>query len=219
MIKYLEVTGKTEEEAIKAGLAQIGLEREDVSVKVLERAKNGFLGIGACDAKVRIEYEYVETKAEKVEMFLKGLFERMDVKAETEITETADAINVVIVGDAPGALIGRRGETLDAIQHLTNYAVNHGGGRVRVNIDAENYRERRNEALVKLAEKTAAKAIKYRRNVTLEAMNSYERHVIHTALQDKEGITTFSTGTEPNRRVVVAYEKKVNPTPTYREWK
>lgn len=219
MIKYLEVTGKTEDEAIKAGLLQIGLERDEVSVEILERAKSGFLGIGACDAKVRIEYEYTETKAEKVEAFLKGLFERMGVKAETEITEADGAINVVIVGEAPGALIGRRGETLDAIQHLTNYAVNHGGGRVRVNIDAENYRERRNEALVKLAEKTAAKAIKYRRNVTLEAMNSYERHIIHTTLQDREGVTTFSTGTEPNRRVVVAYERKANSAPTYREWK
>lgn len=219
MIKYLEVTGKTEDEAIRAGLLQIGLERDEVSVEILERAKSGFLGIGACDAKVRIEYEYTETKAEKVEAFLKGLFERMGVKAETEITEADGAINVVIVGEAPGALIGRRGETLDAIQHLTNYAVNHGGGRVRVNIDAENYRERRNEALVKLAEKTAAKAIKYRRNVTLEAMNSYERHIIHTTLQDREGVTTFSTGTEPNRRVVVAYERKANSAPTYREWK
>ena len=219
MIKYLEVTGKTEDEAIAAGLLQIGLERDEVSVEILERAKSGFLGIGATPAKVKIEYEYVETKAEKVETFLKGLFERMGVNADTEITEADGAINVVIVGETPGALIGRRGETLDAIQHLTNYAVNHGGGRVRVNIDAENYRERRNEALVKLAEKTAAKAIKYRRNVTLEAMNSYERHIIHTTLQDYEGVTTFSTGTEPNRRVVVAFERKQNPTPTYREWK
>ena len=216
MIKYLEVTGKTEDEAIAAGLLQIGLERDEVSVEILERAKSGFLGIGAAPAKVRIEYEYVETKAEKVETFLKGLFERMGVSADTEITEADGAINVVIVGETPGALIGRRGETLDAIQHLTNYAVNHGGGRVRVNIDAENYRERRNEAL---AEKTAAKAIKYRRNVTLEAMNSYERHIIHTTLQEYAGVTTFSTGTEPNRRVVVAFERKQNPTPTYREWK
>lgn len=219
MIKYIEATGKTEEEAIKAGLLQIGRERDEVSVIVLERAKTGFLGIGACNAKVRLEYEYVETKAEKVETFLKGLFERMGVKADTEITEADGAINVVIVGEAPGALIGRRGETLDAIQHLTNYAVNHGGGRVRVNIDAENYRERRNEALVKLAEKTAEKAIKYRRNVTLEAMNSYERHIIHTTLQEYEGVTTFSTGTEPNRRVVVAYERKAPSAPTYRERK
>lgn len=219
MTEYIEVTGKTEEDAIKAGLAQIGKERDEVSVEILERAKSGFLGIGACDAKVKIIYERVETKAEQVEKFLKGLFEKMNVSAETEITEENGVINVVIVGETPGALIGRRGETLDAIQHLTNYAVNHGGGRVRVNIDAENYRERRNEALVKLAEKMAAKAVKYRKNMTLEPMNSYERHIIHAALQDYEGVTTFSTGTEPNRRIVVAYERKANTAPTYREWK
>ena len=150
---------------------------------------------------------------------LMALTTTMNVSAETEITEENGVINVVIVGETPGALIGRRGETLDAIQHLTNYAVNHGGGRVRVNIDAENYRERRNEALVKLAEKMAAKAVKYRKNMTLEPMNSYERHIIHAALQDYEGVTTFSTGTEPNRRIVVAYERKANTAPTYREWK
>lgn len=216
MTKYIEVTAKTEDEAIKQGLEQIGKERDDVSIEILERSKSGFLGIGACDAKVKISYEYAETKTERVENFLKGLFERMDVKADTIITEEDGAINVVITGDAPGMLIGRRGETLDAIQHLTNYAVNHSGGHVRVNIDAENYRERRNEALVKLAEKMAAKVTKYHRNMTLEPMNSYERHIIHTALQEYEGVSTFSTGTEPNRRVVIAYERKA---PTYREWK
>ncbi len=218
MTKYIEVTAKTEEEAIRQGLEQIGKQRDDVSVEVIERAKSGFLGIGACDAKIRISYEYIETKAECVDKFLKGLFEHMDVKADTVITEENGTINVVITGDAPGMLIGRRGETLDAIQHLTNYAINHSGGHTRVNIDAENYRERRNEALIKLAEKMAAKVIKYRRNMTLEPMNSYERHIIHTALQDREGISTFSTGTEPNRRVVIAYERKTS-TPTYREWK
>lgn len=218
MTKYIEVTGKTEDDAIKAGLAQLGLERDEVSVEILERAKSGFLGIGASDAKIRISYSHEETKAEMVEEFLTGLFERMEVDAKAEIKEADGVINVVITGVNPGALIGRRGETLDAIQHLTNYAVNRTGSRTRVNIDAENYRERRNEALVKLAEKMADKAVKYRRNMTLEPMNSYERHVIHTALQEREGVTTFSTGTEPNRRVVIAYERK-EAAPRYREWK
>lgn len=218
MTKFIEVTGKNEEEAIQTGLEQLGMERDQVSVEILERSRNGFLGIGASDAKVRLEYEYVETKAEKVENFLKGLFERMGVDAGTEIKEENGAINVTIVGENPGALIGRRGETLDAIQHLTNYAINHGSGHTRINVDAENYRERRNDALIKLAEKTAEKVIKYRRNITLEAMNSFERHIIHTALQEYEGVSTFSTGTEPNRRVVVAYERKP-AAPTYREWK
>lgn len=216
MTKFIEVSAKTEDEAIKQGLEQIGKERDDVSIEILERSKSGFLGIGASDAKVKITYEYTETKTERVENFLKGLFEHMDVSADTIITEEDGAINVVITGDAPGMLIGRRGETLDAIQHLTNYAVNHSGGHIRVNIDAENYRERRNEALVKLAEKMAAKVTKYHKNMTLEPMNSYERHIIHTALQEYDGVSTFSTGTEPNRRVVIAYERKA---PVYREWK
>ena len=219
MTKYIEVTGKTEDDAIKAGLAQLGLERDEVSVEILERAKSGFLGIGASDAKVRISYSHEETKTVRVEDFLTGLFEHMGVEAKADVEEREGAINVTITGENPGAFIGRRGETLDAIQHLTNYVVNRTGNRVRVNIDAENYRERRNEALVKLAEKMADKATKYRRNMTLEPMNSYERHVIHTALQEREGVTTFSTGTEPNRRVVIAYERKTDTAPKYREWK
>ena len=220
MTKYIEVSGKTEEEAVKAALEQLGKERDEVSVEVVERAKSGFLGLGGTPAVVRVIYEYAESKSERVEAFLTGLFERMGVEAEIALTETDGAVSVVLTGKDPGALIGHRGETLDAIQHLANYALNRGGsGRTRVSIDAENYRERRNEALVRLAEKMAAKVIKYRRNMTLEPMNSYERHVIHTALQDYEGVTTFSTGTEPNRRVVVAYEGKTAPEPKYREWK
>ena len=219
MTKYIEVVAKNEEEAIKKGLAQLGMERDEVEVEILERSKSGFLGIGAVDAKIRMSYEYTETKAERTASFLKGLFERMGVEADTQITEEDGNINVTIIGENPGALIGRRGETLDAIQHLTNYAVNRGSGHTRINIDAENYRERRNDTLVKLAEKTAAKVIKYRRNITLEAMNSYERHIIHTTLQEYDGVTTNSVGVEPNRRVVVVYERKTSSAPTYREWK
>ena len=114
---------------------------------------------------------------------------------------------MVLEGENMGALIGHRGETLDAIQQLTGYAVNKGRShRVRIHVDAEGYRARREESLNRLARKTAGKVVKYRRNITLEAMNAYERHVIHTALQDYPGVSTFSTGTEPNRRTVVAYD-------------
>ena len=116
---------------------------------------------------------------------------------------------VILEGKNLGALIGRRGETLDAIQQLTSYAVNRSGsGRVRVQLDAENYREKREQSLQHLARKVAAKVTKYRRSVTLEPMNAYERHVIHTALQDVPNVTTYSTGTEPNRRVIVAYDRE-----------
>ncbi len=209
MIKSAEFSGKTEEEAVAAALAELGLERDAVSIKVIERAKSGFLGIGASPAKILVEYEVKDSKAEQVETFLKGLFQHMGSDAVPQVTEREDGvIDVQLVGENLGALIGRRGETLDAIQHLANYSVNRGAEkRVRINVDAEGYREKREESLKRLAEKVAGKVVKYRRNVTLEPMNSYERHVIHTALQDYKGVTTYSTGTEPNRRVVVAYDR------------
>ena len=203
----MEKTGKTEEEAISLALAELGKERDEVSVEILERAKSGFLGIGGSPATVRVTYEEEDTKEMRVREFLSGLFERMNVTAEMEISAADNgAVSVILSGQNMGELIGRRGETLDAIQHLTNYAVNHGSSsRVRVNLDAENYRAKRNEALERLARKIAGKAIQYRRDVSLEPMNAYERHVIHAALQNMENISTSSTGVEPNRRVVVNY--------------
>ena len=251
MLKYIEVTGKNEDEAIAKGLAQLGLDRDDVSLEILERGKTGFLGIGSVPAKVKLTYEApdeekaVEAAAPVVEQaaapaaaaeaeepqqeaeetstsveevvddevaqaivrFQSGLFAQMGVEASSRITRDGDTYQVVLEGENMGALIGHRGETLDAIQQLTGYVVNRGRShRVRIHVDAEGYRARREEALQRLAHKTAAKVVKYRRNITLEAMNAYERHVIHAALQDVAGVSTFSTGTEPNRRTVVAYD-------------
>ena len=256
MLRYIEVTAKTEDEAISKGLAQLGLERDDVSVEILERGKTGFLGIGAVPAKVKRSYEGageepaappVEEKpaapaaeeaqapkkkpeqpkpapakaeqpkpaaapcqdavAEAIVKFQTGLFAHMGVEATPVVTVENDAYQVVLQGENMGALIGHRGETLDAIQQLTGYAVNRGRShRVRIHVDAEGYRARREESLERLAQKTAARAVKYRRSITLEAMNAYERHVIHAALQDYPGVSTYSTGTEPNRRTVVAYD-------------
>ncbi len=297
MTKYIETTGKTEDLAIAAALEQLGMDRDDVSVEIINRAKTGFLGIGSCPAKVRVSYEVtdevnpqpvaepvkeavkepvqtgsghfedffpipanspeaqkpspikkekapkarkaapkkeapavkpVEEKAAAVEetpaeekkpavdrtediaAFLKGLMEHLDVEATPAITIGAEGTyEVKLEGEDLGALIGRRGETLDAIQQLTNYAMNHGQNkRVRVHVDCENYRAKREESLQRLARKTAGKAVKYRRNMMLEPMNSYERHVIHAELQEYHpNISTYSTGTEPNRRIVVAYNK------------
>lgn len=248
MIKSLEKTGRTEEDAIKAALAELGLDRDDVSVEILERAKSGFLGIGASPALVRVSYEVedevVESAVEAavnevvetavsaapidesadyaaVRRFLTGLLERMGVKADIEISDRDNGgINVNLSGNGMGAIIGRRGETLDAIQHLTNYVVNRGSEKhLHISVDAENYRSKREESLTKLAEKMAEKAIKYKRSMALEPMNSYERHVIHTALQNYEGVTTSSTGVEPNRRVVVSYVKPDGGNkPQSREW-
>ena len=278
-MSYIDVTGKTEEEAINSALAQLGMDRDDVSVEILERAKSGFLGMGAKPARVRVTYgpdeapmeeiaapvkpavvekaeKKEETKSQKpqkpqqprqpkpqqqpkpkceeraaesvkpaapaidlpechddnaqrITAFLTGLLEHMDSPAAVKVYEEEKGrYKAILEGQKLGALIGRRGETLDAIQQLTNYAVNSGSEkRIRVHVDAENYRARREASLESLAMKVAAKVKKYRRSVTLEAMNAYERHVIHAALQDKEGVTTYSIGTEPNRRVVVAFDR------------
>ncbi len=269
MQKYLEKTGRTPDDAIAAALAELRLDRDDVSVEILEFGRTGFLGSGASPALVRVSYEVpdevkaeapkpapvkaekpapkaekpavkaekpveapapvaapaVEESAEYAEIrsFLSGLLERMGIKAEIAISPRDNGgINVNLSGNGMGAIIGRRGETLDAIQHLTNYAVNHGSDKhLHISVDAENYRSKREESLARLAEKMAEKAIKYKRSMALEPMNSYERHVIHTALQNYEGVTTSSTGTEPNRRVVVSYVKPETPAnnkPQSREW-
>lgn len=222
MTKFIEVTGKTEDEALSSALEQLGLGREDVSVEVLERAKSGFLGLGASPAKLRVSYEVADSQRDKVERYLRGLLDYMGVEAEIEISERDNGgLTANLSGQGMGAVIGRRGETLDAIQHLVNYSVNRGNDkRMHISVDAENYRSKREESLVHLAEKMAAKAVKYKRSMALEPMNSYERHVIHTALQNYEGVSTSSTGTEPNRRVVVSYEKPENGgnKPVSREW-
>ena len=234
MLKTLEKSGKTEEAAIAAALEELGLDRDDVSVEIVERAKSGFLGIGASPAVIRVQYEAADEETEqeaapaepesyaRIRTFVSGLLEHMGIQAQIDITARDNGgVNVNLSGSGMGAVIGRRGETLDAIQHLTNYAVNRGSDKhMHISVDAESYRAKREESLVRLAEKMAAKAIKYKRSMALEPMNSYERHVIHTALQDYEGVTTSSTGTEPNRRVVVSYEKpqRISNKPVSREW-
>ena len=284
-MSYIDVTGKTEDEAISNALRQLGLERDDVSVEILERAKSGFLGLGAQPAKIRVTYgprdeeaaaeeevpaapapvekkpevvkaeakkparpaekkperkpekkqekkgtaapaeqapvenkpapaalgeEVNDEKAQAIRTFLTGLLEQMETPADVRVyLPEKGRYKVILEGKNLGALIGRRGETLDAIQQLTSYSVNRtGSGRVRIQLDAENYRERREQSLEHLARKVAAKVVKYRRSVTLEPMNAYERHVIHTALQEVPNVITYSTGMEPNRRVIVAYDRE-----------
>ena len=280
MRDFIDVTGKTEDEAIKKALAQLNMDRFDVSVEVLERAKSGFLGIGAAPAKVRVYYgeeeeivipaaapvvaeapkaekpqqprkekkkpaekpkapakaekaekaekvekpaapavkpavqsepgeEVDDEKAQAIKKFLAGLLQQMEVEAQVKVyLPEKGRYKVILEGNNIGALIGRRGETLDAIQLRTSYSVNRTGGRARIQLDAEGYRDKREQSLQHLAQKVAGKVVKYRRSVTLEPMNAYERHVIHTALQDVPGVMTYSTGTDPNRRVIVAYDRE-----------
>ena len=277
MRQFIDVTGKTEDEAISRALEQLKLDRDDVSVEILERAKAGFLGLGSCPAKVRVSYgeddapapeqpkviekvreekpkaekpkadkpraekkpaeknqrreepvkkeapkteeapfvpvdlgeEVDDDRAQEIKKFLSGLLQQMEVTAEVKVyLPEKGRYKVILEGQGLGAIIGRRGETLDAIQQLTSYSVNRTGSRVRVQLDAENYRAKREQSLERLANKVAAKVVKYRRSVTLEPMNAYERHVIHTALQEVPGVTTYSTGVDPNRRVIVAFDRE-----------
>ncbi|MBR1971959.1 MAG: Jag N-terminal domain-containing protein [Oscillospiraceae bacterium] len=309
MEKTIVTTGKTIDLAIESALTQLGLDRDSVSVMVLQQAKAGFLGFGAQPAKVQVTYEVpdpivekvpekpksalgsasrskpkapaqpvkkveppkapeapkaepvkVEAPApkpekpkapkaekkmeapkapkapkqskaekkpepkkveapkeytpaepgsteEKIETFIKGLLEHMDSKAVPHCWKAdGNTYKVDLVGDDLGYLIGRRGDTLDAIQHLANYTVNRDvEGHIRINVDAECYREKREDSLRRYARKKAQQVLKARRRTTLEPMNAYERHVIHAALQDMDNITTHSTGVEPNRRVVIEY--------------
>ncbi|MDR0381368.1 MAG: protein jag [Oscillospiraceae bacterium] len=211
METYLEKSGKTIDAAIQAALDELRLDRDQVTVEVMEKPKTGFLGIGGNPARVRVSY--VRSRAAKAEEFLMGLLRRLQSPATARIEEAEDGtVNIELVGSGLGFLIGHRGDTLDAIQHLVNYAVNRGDERpARVTIDAENYRAKRVEALQRLAKKMAAKALKYRKNLSLEPMNSYERHIIHAALQDTEGVSTRSIGVEPHRRVVVVCEGAPRP--------
>ena len=148
-----------------------------------------------------------DDRAARIVEFLTGLLDRLEVKATPKVSVDSEGNYLVeLEGENLGAVIGRRGETLDAIQQLTGYAVNRGvQKRVRVRIDAEGYRAKREESLERMALRIADKVVRYRRNMTLEPMNAYERHVVHTALQGKPDISTYSVGVEPNRRTVVAY--------------
>ena len=144
---------------------------------------------------------------EKIEQFLKGLLEHMGSNAVPHAVKTEEnTYKVELVGEDLGYLIGRRGDTLDALQHLCNYSINRGiEGHIRINVDAESYREKREDSLRRYAHKKAQQVLKAHRRTTLEPMNAYERHVIHATLQDTDRITTYSVGTEPNRRVVIEY--------------
>ena len=292
MQKTMIATGKTIDLAIESALAQLGLDRDSVSVEVLAQAKAGFLGFGASPAKIQVTYEApdpipeapkvalsaasrskpkaakkpepvkeapkaesvkeapktekkaeapkVEKKVEpkkekkaaapkaepkkaaepkvyapaeagsteeKIEQFIKGLLEHMDSTAVPHCVKgEGNTYKVELVGEDLGFLIGRRGDTLDAIQHLANYTINRDvEGHIRINVDAEDYRQKREDSLRRYARKKAQQVLKARRRTTLEPMNAYERHVIHAALQDMDNVTTHSTGVEPNRRVVIEY--------------
>lgn len=245
MARSIEVSAKTIDAAIENGLSELGLEREEVTVEVIDNPKSGFFGIGAVPAKILMtvlsDEEEAPVKEEKAAVKKAAPVKKEEKKAEkakkeekapikgdessdaeeflskvvsficedAHIEKKADengSVTYEIVGENLGGLIGRRGETLDALQHLANLAVNRKGEeKIRIMLDAENYREKRTESLQKFAQRAAASVLKYKRNKALEPMNAYERHIIHVALQDMENISTSSVGNEPNRRVIINY--------------
>lgn len=205
----IEKSGKTIDEAVNAALIELGTTRENVEVVVLNEGKRGILGIGSEEATVRVTME--ETPLNKAEKYLKSVMGSFGIEADIVANYNDETVNLEIVGDSEevGKVIGRRGDTLDALQYLTSLVVNKGEENyIRVTIDTENYRGKREETLIRLAKRMAGQVSRTKKSVTLEPMNPNERRIIHSALQNYRNITTYSTGKDPNRCIVIATKKK-----------
>ena len=212
MARVIEVTGKDIEEAKKLALSQLDLPQERVIFEVLEEPSKGFFGlIGARVAKIRATEKEL-TPLEKGQEFLKKIFKSMHKDIQIECIEEDINYKFNLIGDDLGVLIGKHGQTLDSLQYLTNMAANKNvtGARVRIVLDVENYRKRREETLCQLAERLANKARKYRTKVVLEPLNRHELKIIHMALQDYADIITYSDGVEPHRKIVVDIKHNKN---------
>lgn len=207
-MKSVEATGKTVEEALKNALRELNTTEDKVEYKVLEEGSKGFLNlIGTKPAKVSVTIKKDSIADAKV--FLRDVLDKMGIMAEVKMKEEADALHIELIGPKMGTIIGYRGETLDSLQYLTSLVVNkgHENPYKRVILDTENYRSKREETLKRLAGKTAYKVKKYKKAIKLEPMNPYERRIIHAALQEDKGITTFSEGDEPFRRIVIQLKR------------
>lgn len=206
-MSYIETIGKTIDEAVETGLTELNVSRNDVLIEVIEEPNKGLFGlIGVKPARVRIRVK--ETVARQAYEFLSKIMKIMNIDVDIELIEKEEKVLINITGPDLGILIGKRGETLDAIQYLVNLSANKNmEKRKRIFIDIEGYRKRREDTLKKLAYKLADKARQRGRNVILEPMNSMERRIIHTALQGRDDIYTFSEGEEPYRKIIIAPKK------------
>lgn len=208
-MKSIEMVGRTIEEAIDNGLKVLRLTRDKVNVEVIDKGNKGILGLlGTKPAKVILtvkeDYEVVAKR------FLRELLDNMGIKCEIHVKDEDDILKINLVGPKMGVLIGHRGETLDAIQYLLSLVINKNNDEnsyKKVIIDTENYRKKREETLIKLANRIAYKVRRYNKSITLEPMNPYERRIIHSALQNNPYVTTHSEGEEPYRKVVVEVKK------------
>lgn len=206
MANFIEKSAKTKEEAIELALKELGVSMEDVEIEVIEEGSRGFLGIGGKDAVVKVSCN--DSTAIRAQKFLDGIFSILGEEVNVDVKEGEKEMDIELSGPDMGMVIGKRGETLDALQHLTSLVVNRGDlDFVKVSLDTENYREKRVKALESLAKKLAAKVVKSGRNTSLEPMNAYERRIIHATLQDHEYVTTYSVGQGVRRKVVIALKK------------
>ena len=201
----MEKNGKSVQEAINLALEELNAVIEEVDIEVLDEGSKGIFGLGGKEARVKVSFkESVVSGGALARDFLEAMFEMMELSLEISVTEDEEAINVQITGEEGGIIIGRRGETLDALQYITSLAVNKRIGHKRIIIDVENYRKRREETLISLAGRVAAKVMDYRKPIALEPMSAYERRIIHASLQENQYVTTYSTGEEPYRKVIIA---------------
>ena len=215
-MEYIEISAKTVDEAITEALVKLGTTSDRIEYEIVEKGNNGFLGIGRKDAVIKVRKKY--SVNDDIKDFLNKVFEAMDLKVEIVMTaeENSNVINVDLKGDDMGVLIGKRGQTLDSLQHLVSLVINkHSEEYIRVKLDTENYRERRKETLEQLAKNIAYKVKRTKRPVSLEPMNPYERRIIHSALQDDKFVYTKSEGEDPFRHVVVLPKKEAIPQRRY----
>lgn len=205
MLRSIIKEAKTVDEAIRQALEELGIDRDQAEIEIISEGNKGLLGlIGNKNAVVKVtEKLNIETI---VQEFLEPIFEKLAIEADMEIIMEEGQINIRLTGDDIGIVIGRRGETLDALQYLLSLVINrYTQDYTRVILDVADYRKKRAETLQRLARRVAEKVSKTRRNITLEAMNPYERRIIHSSLQEFPNIDTHSVGEEPNRKVVVRY--------------
>lgn len=205
----VEKSGKTIDEAVMEALKELGASKEDVTIEVINEGKRGILGLGAENAKVRVSME--ESPLKKAEKYISEIMKGFNIEVKLNSSYEDETVKIEIIGESEevGKIIGRRGDTLDALQYLTSLVVNKGEENyIRVNVDTENYRVKREETLKSLAKRMAGVVSRTRRSVTLEPMNPNERRIIHSTLQEYNNISTYSTGKDPNRCIVITTKKR-----------
>ena len=208
-MEYIEVSAKNIDDAITEACQQLGATSDQIEYEVIDKRSTGFLGIGSKNAVIKARKKEGSVE-DNVKEFLNSVFAAMNMEVEliVKIDDAEKVIDVELKGDDMGVLIGKRGQTLDSLQYLTNLAINKKSeDYYKVKIDTEDYRKRRKETLENLAKNIAYKVKRTKRSVSLEPMNPFERRIIHSALQNDKYVTTHSEGEEPYRHVVVTLKR------------